>query len=79
MGRTSSKVRNRWDKKNYFRINITVPKGKKDLINQYAGTLNMTVNGLANMLLMREFGMSQSVWGLNPQKIDNEVSAVNCD
>lgn len=36
MSRTSAAVKNRYNEKNYDRINLTVPKGEKDKIKAHA-------------------------------------------
>lgn len=38
MGKTSAKVKNRYMDKAYDRINLTVPKGQKDIIKAHADT-----------------------------------------
>jgi hypothetical protein len=38
-------------KKNYDRINLTVPKGKKDEIKKRASSLNKSVNDYINSLI----------------------------
>ena len=36
MGKTSAAVKNRYNEKAYDRINLTVPKGEKDMIKAHA-------------------------------------------
>ena len=36
MGKTSAAVKNRYNEKAYDRINLTVPKGEKDIIKAHA-------------------------------------------
>ena len=36
MGKTSAAVKNRYNEKNYDRINLTVPKGTKDVLKSHA-------------------------------------------
>lgn len=36
MGKTSAAAKNRWNEKNYDRINLVVPKGEKDIIKAHA-------------------------------------------
>ena len=45
MGKASTKAQNRYIAKAYDRINLTVPKGKKDSIQAHAATLGESVNG----------------------------------
>ena len=45
MARTSAKVKNRYNDKAYDRINLTVPKGQKDIIKAHAESQGESVNG----------------------------------
>lgn len=45
MGKTSAAVKNRWNDKAYDRINLTVPKGQKALIQEHAAAQDESVNG----------------------------------
>lgn len=47
-GKTSSASKNKWMAKAYDRINLTVPKGKKDVIQAHAQAMGESVNGLIN-------------------------------
>lgn len=51
MGRTSAEVKNRWIDKAYDRINLTVPKGKKEAIKEYAETHGESVNAFINRVI----------------------------
>lgn len=51
MGKTSSAVKNKWMNKAYDRINLTVPKGKKDEIKAYAESKGESVNAYINRLI----------------------------
>lgn len=45
MAKTSAKVKNRYNEKAYDRINLTVPKGQKDIIKAHAESQGESVNG----------------------------------
>ena len=45
MGKTSSAVKDRYNKKAYDRFLLTVRKGQKDEIQQYAESIGMSLNG----------------------------------
>jgi uncharacterized protein (DUF1778 family) len=45
-GKTAYK--NQWQKENVDRINLTVPKGKKDIIKAHADARGESVNGFIN-------------------------------
>lgn len=48
MGKTSAAVKNRYNKKAYDRINLTVKKGKKDIIKAHAEAQGTSVNDFIN-------------------------------
>ena len=54
MGKTSSAVKNRYNEKAYDRINLTVPKGQKEAIKEYAESKGESVNGFINRLIDAE-------------------------
>lgn len=47
-GKTSAKAKNTWIAKAYDRINLTVAKGQKDMIQAHAETQGESVNGFIN-------------------------------
>ena len=47
-GKASSASKNAWNARNYDRINLTVPKGKKDEIKDHAESRGESVNGFIN-------------------------------
>ncbi len=48
MGKASTRVQNRHIAKAHDRINLTVPKGKKDIIQAHAEAQGQSVNGFIN-------------------------------
>ena len=49
MGKTSAAVKNRYNDKAYDRINLTVPKGEKEVIKAHAAKYDKgSVNGFIN-------------------------------
>ena len=48
MGKTSSAVKNKYNAKAYDRINLTVSKGKKEVIQSHAQDQGKSVNGFIN-------------------------------
>lgn len=48
MGKTSAAVKNKWNDKAYDRINLTVPKGKKETIKDHADSMGESVNAFIN-------------------------------
>ena len=47
-GKASSASKNKWNAKTYDRINLTVPKGQKEVIHNRALSNNESVNGFIN-------------------------------
>jgi uncharacterized protein (DUF1778 family) len=45
MGKTSATVKNRYNAKAYDRINLTVPKGQKEIIKAHAEANGESLNG----------------------------------
>ena len=62
MGKTSSKVKDRYNAKVYDEMKIRVPKGRKAMIEAYTKENNGSVNGLINTLLRGIFNMSEEDW-----------------
>lgn len=52
--KTSAAVKNRWNEKAYDRINLTVPKGEKEIIRAYAEANGESVNGYINRLIAED-------------------------
>lgn len=48
MGKTSSKVKNRYNEKVYDRITLVVPKGKKEALQVYAASQGESLNAFVN-------------------------------
>ena len=44
LGKTSAAVKNKWNKNNYDRIEVVVPKGEKDIIKAHAQTTGESTN-----------------------------------
>ena len=56
------KAVNKYIGKNYDRINLTVPKGRKRDIEYHANRTGESVNGLVNRLLREDMDMSEESW-----------------
>lgn len=46
--KTSAAAKNKWNRANYDRIELIVPKGKKEEIKAHAGARGESVNGFIN-------------------------------
>lgn len=47
-GKTSSASKNKWNEKAYDRINLTVPKGEKDVLKEHADKHGESLNAFVN-------------------------------
>ena len=52
MGTARTKANNKWNAKAYDRINLTVPKGKKELIQAHAESKGESTNGFINRVII---------------------------
>ena len=62
MGTARTRANNKWNAKAYDRINLTIPKGKKDVLQSYVTARGESVNGMINRLLRAELGQSVEEW-----------------
>ena len=52
MGTARTRANNKWNAKAYDRINLTVPKGQKDVIKAHAEGQGESVNGFISRAIM---------------------------
>lgn len=62
MGKTSSKVKDRYNSKAYDEMKIRVPKGRKQAVEAHAKRKGESVNGLVNALLRGDMGLTEDEW-----------------
>ena len=62
MGKAATKAHNKYILKAYDRVNLTIPKGKKDVLQSYVTARGESVNGMINRLLRAELGQSVEEW-----------------
>ena len=62
MGKTSSKVKDRYNAKAYDELKIRVPKGRKADIEAYAKDHSESVNGLVNGFFRTVLSISEEDW-----------------
>lgn len=60
--KTSTAVKRRYNQKAYARLQIVIPKGRKEAVEEYARQHGGSVNGLVNKLLREELGMTEEEW-----------------
>lgn len=56
MGTPRTKANNKWNAKAYDRINLTVEKGRKDIIKAFADSKGESVNGFINRAITETMG-----------------------
>lgn len=63
VSKAQQKATNKWIEKAYDRINLTVPKGQKEVIKAHAESQGESVNGFINRAIEQAMGLagSQSV------------------
>ncbi len=59
-GRTSSASKNKWMAKAYDRVNLTMPKGKKDTVQAHAAARGESVNGFINRAISETMERDES-------------------
>lgn len=62
MGKTSSSVKERYNRKAYDRLAITVPKGRRDDIEYHAIMQGYSINGFVNRLIQDALDYNDSQW-----------------
>ena len=50
------KATNKYISKAYDRVNLTLPKGQKEIIREYAESHGMSLNGYINKLISEDMG-----------------------
>lgn len=60
VSKAQQKAVNKYVKNNYDRINVTIPKGKKDVIQEAAAAAGETVNGFIKKAIEMRLGSSLS-------------------
>lgn len=59
--------------KKYDRIQLVVPKGRKADIEVYAKAKGESVNGLMNMLLRADMGLTEEEWKRSSEEAEGEA------
>ena len=63
-----TKANRKYNEKAYDRLAITIPKGKKSIVEEYAKANGESVNGLVNSLLRAAVGLSEEEWKQNEEE-----------
>ena len=60
---TSPQVKARWNKKNYDRLAILIPKGQRDKFQEMAREVyGLSMNGYVNMQVRKLLGVDEEQW-----------------
>lgn len=59
---SSKKATIKYVKRNYDRLEIKIPKGRKAAVEAHAQQKGESVNGLVNGLLREDMGMTEEEW-----------------
>lgn len=72
MGKTSAVVKNRYNTKAYDRIQLVIPKGRKQDVEAHAKRKGQSVNGLINALLRADMGIAEEEWKASAAENESE-------
>jgi len=68
ISKAQQKAVNKYIKGNYDRLNVTIPKGRKQAVEAHAKKQGESVNGYVNGLIRDDMGLSEDEW----KRGDNE-------
>lgn len=60
--KAQQKAVNKYMTSNYDRINLVIPKGRKENLEQRAEETGESVNGYLNRLIRTDLGMTEEEW-----------------
>ena len=60
MGNSSTAAKNRYNRKAYDRVNITFPKGKKEIVANFAKSRGMSLNKYINDLIDKDMNKNSN-------------------
>ena len=73
-GKASTKAKNKYNAANYDSLRIVIPKGRKELVEEYAASCpEKSINGLVNALLRNALGLSEDEWKASKEDADPGV------
>jgi len=58
----TSEYKKEFTQANYSRISVTIPKGQESNVKAHAEKRGLSVNGLVNLLLRSDMGLSVAEW-----------------
>lgn len=72
VSKAQQKAVNKYMSENYDRINLTVPKGQKDVIKAHAEAHGESVNGFVNRAISNQMAIDNAVPGVSEEKSDGD-------
>ena len=75
MSKTSPTVKDRYNRKAYDRLNIFIPKGRREDIRAHAADEGTTINAVVNAALRDYIGVSEDEWRRRPDLDDAPASS----
>ena len=76
VSKAQQKAVNKYMAANYDRINLTVPKGKKDIIQTHAEAHSESVNGFINRAIQETMERDNDVLGLSESRREGNEGGV---
>ena len=56
-----------YNEKAYDRLAVTIPKGRKAMVEEHAQRKGLSINGLVNALLRTELDLAEEDWKHTPE------------
>ena len=66
------KATNKYNATAYDRLNIVIPKGRRETVKAFAEERGESINGLVNSLLRCEIGLTDCEWEARPEEGQGE-------
>ncbi|MBQ3669059.1 MAG: hypothetical protein II920_07525 [Clostridia bacterium] len=57
-----------YNAKAYDRVSVMLPKGRKSDVEAHAQSKGLSVNGLINVLLRSNMGLTEDAWNAKPEE-----------
>jgi len=73
MSKTSPTVKDRYNRKRYDRLNIFIPKGRREDVRARAAADGTNINAVVNAALRVFIGVSEDEWKRRPADLDDDV------
>ena len=74
-GRASAASKNAWNAKAYDRVNLTMPKGRKDVVQAHAEARGESVNGFINRAISEAMERDKAAPGATVEQTEGNDEA----